>query len=206
MNQFFTIHPENPQLRLIRQSVEIINNGGILAYPTDSGYALGCHLEDKKAIDKIRFIRKLDKNHNFTLICRDLSEISKYSRFDTPVFRILKAHTPGPYTFILQATREVPRRLMHPKKKTVGIRIPDNKIVQAILNELKEPLITTTLIFPEEEYPSNNPKVIQNRLQKQVELIIDGGYCGRIPTSVIDLTGENPKILRRGKGNIKNFL
>ncbi|MFO7889311.1 MAG: L-threonylcarbamoyladenylate synthase [bacterium] len=206
MSQYFKIHPENPQLRLIRKSVEIINNGGLLAYPTDSGYALGCHLEDKKALDRIRFIRKLDKHHNFTLICRDLSEISKYARFDTPVFRILKACTPGPYTFILRATREVPRRLLHPKQKTVGIRIPDNKINQAILDELREPLMTTTLIFPEEEYPCIDPENILKRLQTQIELIIDGGYCSRIPTSVIDLTDKKPKILRKGKGNIKSFL
>jgi len=206
MNQFFKIHPENPQLRLIRQSVEIIKNGGIIAYPTDSGYALGCHLEDKKALNKIRTIRNLDKDHNFTLICRDLSEISKYACFDTPVFRILKAYTPGPYTFILQATREVPRRLMHPKQKTVGIRIPDNTIDHALLGELREPLMTTTLIFPDEKYPCNDPENIQNRLQNLIELIIEGGHCGRVPTSVVDLTEKKPKILRKGKGNIDNFL
>lgn len=206
MSEYFKIHPENPQIRLIKKSVDIINSGGILAYPTDSGYALGCHLEDKNALEKIRFIRNLNKKHNFTLLCRDLSEISKYARFNTPVFRILKAYTPGPYTFILRATREVPRRLLHPKQKTVGIRIPDNKINQALLDEHNEPLMTTSLIFPGEKYPCNDPENISKRLWNQIELIIAGGYCSRIPTSVIDLTNEEPKILRKGKGEIKNFL
>lgn len=206
MSKFFNIHPENPQPRLIRKSVDIIKNGGLVAYPTDSGYALGCHLDDKKTLDKIRSIRKLDKNHNFTLLCRDLAEISKYARFDTPVFRILKAYTPGPYTFILQATREVPRRLLHPKQKTVGIRIPDNKIDQSILEELKEPLMTSTLILPGEKYPCSDPNKIPGNLQETIELIISGGYCSRIPTSVIDLTDKQPKILRKGKGPIDNFI
>jgi tRNA threonylcarbamoyl adenosine modification protein (Sua5/YciO/YrdC/YwlC family) len=206
MSKFYKIHPENPQSRLIRKSVEIIKKGGLIAYPTDSGYGLGCHLEDKKALDKIQSIRKLDKNHNFTLLCRDLSEISKYARLDTPVFRIIKAHTPGPYTFILRATREVPRRLLHPQQKTVGIRIPDNKIDQSILYELKEPLMTTSLIFPGEKYPCNDPQTIPSSIQKKIELIISGGYCSRIPTSVIDLTEKKPKIVRKGKGDIKNFL
>ncbi|MEJ2627092.1 MAG: L-threonylcarbamoyladenylate synthase [bacterium] len=206
MSKFFKIHPENPQSRLIRKSVEIIKKGGLIVYPTDSGYALGCQLEDKKALDKILSIRKLDKNHNFTLLCRDLSEISKYARFDSPVFRLLKAHTPGPYTFILRATREVPRRLLHPRQKTVGIRIPDNKIDQSILDELKEPLMTTSLIFPGEKYPCHDPKTIPGSMQEKIELIINGGYCSRIPTSVIDLTEEKPRILRKGKGSINNFL
>ena len=206
MSKFFKIHPEDPQPRLIRKSVEIIKNGGLVAYPTDSGYALGCQLEDKKALDTIRSIRKLDKNHNFTLLCRDMSEISKYARFDTPVFRIIKACTPGPYTFILQATREVPRRLLHPKQKTVGIRIPDNKIDQSILEELKQPLMTSTLIFPGEKYPCSDPSTIPSSLQSKIKLIISGGYCSRMPTSVIDLTDKKPKVLRKGKGPITHFL
>ena len=205
MSQFFKIHPESPQGRLIHQTAEIIRRGGVIAYPTDSGYALGCHLGDKSALERICQIRKLDSHHNFTLICRDLSEVSTYARFDTPVYRLLKANTPGAYTFILRATKEVPRRLMHPKKKTIGLRIPDHPIALSILAELDEPMMTTTLIMPSEKYPMNDPPEIRQTLQKQLDLIIDGGSCGLVPTTIIDLLDEHPVILRKGKGNTTPF-
>lgn len=206
MSQFFKIHPNDPQLRLIRQAVEIIISGGIIVYPTDSGYALGCHLGDKQALTRISKIRQLDKHHNFTLICRNLSEISRYACFDTPVFRKIKANTPGPYTFILKATKEVPSRLMHPKKKTIGIRIPDNNIAQHLLAELNEPLMTTTLIFPDETLPANDPEKIREQLQKQIQLVIDGGCCGFEFTTIVDLIDNKPVILRQGKGDIRPFI
>lgn len=206
MSQFFRVHPENPQVRLIAQAAEIIRNGGVIAYPTDSTYALGCHLGDKTALERIRQIRNLDEKHNLTLICRDLSEVSIYARFDTPIFRLLKAHTPGPYTFILQATREVPRRLMHPKKKTIGLRIPDHKITQALLTGLNEPMLTTTLILPEEKMPMTDPVEIRKRLEKQLDLVIDGGFCGTDSTTLVDLSGDEPKVLKKGKGDPSAFL
>ncbi|MGA1864440.1 MAG: L-threonylcarbamoyladenylate synthase [bacterium] len=206
MSQFFRVHPENPQVRLIAQAVEIINNGGVIAYPTDSTYALGCHLGDKTALERIRQIRNLDEKHNLTLICRDLTEVSIYARFDTPIFRMLKAHTPGPYTFILQATREVPRRLMHPKKKTIGLRVPDHKITQALLTGLSEPMLTTSLILPENNLPMTDPEEIRNRLEKQLDLVIDGGFCGTDSTTLVDLSGDKPEVLRKGKGDPSAFL
>jgi tRNA threonylcarbamoyl adenosine modification protein (Sua5/YciO/YrdC/YwlC family) len=206
MSQFFRVHPENPQVRLIAQAVVIIRNGGVIAYPTDSTYALGCHLGDKTALERIRQIRNLDEKHNLTLICRDLSEVSIYARFDTPVFRLLKAHTPGPYTFILRATKEVPRRLMHPKKKTIGLRIPDHKITQALLTGLNEPMITTTLILPENRLAMTDPVEIRKRLEKQLDLVIDGGFCGTDSTTLVDLSGDEPKVLRAGKGDPSAFL
>jgi tRNA threonylcarbamoyl adenosine modification protein (Sua5/YciO/YrdC/YwlC family) len=200
VSQFFKIHPVNPQARLIAQTVEIIKNGGIIVYPTDSGYALGCQLGDKSALDRICEIRALDAHHHFTLICRDLSEAGVYAHFDTPVFRLLKAYTPGAYTFILSATKEVPRRLMHPKRKTIGIRIPDNTIAQAILTQLNEPMLTTTLILPGDDISMTDPEEIRNRLEKKVDLVIDGGFCGIEPTTLVDLTDEKPQVLRKGKG------
>ena len=206
MSQYFRIHPDNPQGRLIHQAVEIIRNGGVVAYPTDTSYALGCHLGDKPALERICKIRNLDVSHHFTLLCRDLSAAGQYARFDTPVFRLLRANTPGPYTFLLRATKDVPRRLMHPKRKTIGLRIPDNRISHALLTELNEPMFTTTLIIPEEEFPLTDPLEIRKRLQKQLDLVIDGGFSGIVTTTMIDLLGKAPIILRVGKGDLAPFL
>ena len=200
MMQYFKIHPMNPQVRLINKVVDILRDGGVIVYPTDSTYALGCHMEDKTALNRIIRIRQLNEKHHFTLVCRDLSEVSAYARFDTPAYRLLKFHTPGPYTFILRATKEVPRRLLHPKQKTVGLRIPDHPIAQAILKYLDEPMMTTTLLLPGDEYPLNNGDIIRDRLLPEVDLVIDGGACGTVPTTLVDLTGENPFLLRKGKG------
>ena len=205
MSQFFQIHPENPQARLVRQAVDIIRAGGVVVYPTDSAYAIGCHLGDKGALDRIRRIRKLDDRHNFTLVCRDLSEIASYARVDNAVYRMLKHCTPGAYTFILRATSEVPRRLMHPKRKTVGLRVPDNAIAQALLADLGEPMMSVTLIMPVDEYPLIDPYEIRELLQHDVDLVIDGGYCGMEATTVVDLVEETPLLLRAGKGDIAPF-
>ncbi len=205
MSQFFTIHPENPQARLIRQAVDIIRAGGVVVYPTDSAYALGCHIGDKSALDRIRRIRRLDARHNFTLVCRDLSEIATYARVDNRIYRMLKSSTPGPYTFILRATSEVPRRLMHAKRKTVGLRVPDNAIALALLEDLDEPLMSVTLIMPGDEYPLIDPYDIRETLEHEVDLVIDGGYCGMEPTTVVDLADELPLILRAGKGELAPF-
>ena len=205
MSQFFTIHPENPQARLIRQAVDIIRDGGVVVYPTDSAYALGCHIGDKNALDRIRRIRKLDDRHNFTLVCRDLSEIATYAKVDNRIYRMLKSSTPGPYTFILRATSEVPRRLMHAKRKTVGLRVPDNAIALALLEDLDEPLMSVTLIMPGDEYPLIDPYDIRETLEHHVDLVIDGGYCGMEPTTVVDLVDEVPLILRAGKGELAPF-
>ena len=205
MSQFFQIHPENPQARLVRQAVDIIRGGGVVVYPTDSAYAIGCHLGDKGALDRIRRIRKLDDRHNFTLVCRDLSEIASYARVDNAVYRMLKHCTPGAYTFILRATSEVPRRLMHPKRKTVGLRVPDNAIAQALLADLGEPMMSVTLIMPGDEYPLIDPYEIRELLQHDVDLVVDGGYCGMEATTVVDLVEETPLLLRAGKGDIAPF-
>lgn len=205
MSQYFQIHPDNPQRRLVAKAVEIVRAGGVIAYPTDSAYALGCHLGDKAAMERIRAIRRLDSNHHFTLVCRDLSELGVYARVDNTVFRLLKQFTPGPYTFILEGTREVPRRLLHPKRKTIGLRIPDHRITQALLEVLGEPLASVTLILPGEEYPLTDPEEIRRRLEHRVDLVIDGGPCGLEPTTVVDLTGPSPRILRRGKGDPAPF-
>lgn len=205
MSQFFQIHPDNPQARLVRQAVDIIRQGGVVVYPTDSAYALGCHIGDKQALDRIRRIRKLDDRHNFTLVCSDLSEIATYSRVDNKVYRLLRACTPGPYTFILKATSEVPRRLLHPKRKTVGLRVPENAIASALLADLGEPLMSVTLIMPGEEYPLIDPYDIREVLEHEVDLVIDGGYCGMEPTTVVDLADDAPLILRAGKGDIGPF-
>ena len=205
MGQYFRIHPDNPQLRLVRQAAEIIRGGGVVAYPTDSGYALGCQLGNKAAIERIWKIRNLDTKHHFTLICRDLSEVGVYANFDTPVYRLLKANTPGPYTFILRGTKEVPRRLMHPKRKTIGLRIPDNPVVQALLAELNEPMLTTTLILPGDDLPMTDPEEIGNRIEQEVDLIVDGGYGGNVPTTMVDMTGGVPQVLREGKGDAAPF-
>lgn len=205
MSQFFTLHPVNPQMRLIRRAVEILRAGGVVVYPTDSCYALGCHLGDKPAMERIRRIRQADKNHNFTLVCRDLSEIASYARVDNHTFRLLKAHTPGPYTFILPATREVPRRLQHPKRKTIGIRVPDHAVPRALLADLGEPVMSSTLMLPGDDAPLTDPEEIRERLEHQVELVMDGGPCGFEPTTVVDLTGEAPRVLRMGRGNPAPF-
>lgn len=202
MSQFFQIHPDDPQPRLIRQAVEVLREGGVIAYPTDSAYALGCRLEDKKAADRIRAIRRVDADHHFTLMCRDLSEIGTYAQVDNTAYRLLKAFTPGPYTFILRATREVPRRLVHPKRKSVGLRVPGNPIAQALLAELDEPLMSVTLILPGEDMPMVDPREIRETLEHQVDAIIDGGFCGLEPTTVVDLREGTPQVLREGRGDI----
>lgn len=205
MSQFFQIHPENPQTRLIRQAATIVQQGGVIVYPTDSGYALGCHLGDKQALERIRRIRMLDEKHNFTLVCRDLSELAVYAKVDNIAYRALRSHTPGPYTFVLLATNEVPRRLKHPKRKTIGLRVPDNAIAQSLLDTLGEPMMSVTLILPGDDLPLLDPYEIRSVLQQQVDLVIDGGYCGMEATSVIDLSDETPVILRQGAGSTAEF-
>ena len=205
MSQFFQIHPDNPQPRLVRQAVELLRNGAVIVYPTDSAYALGCHLGDKKALDRIRDIRRVDDRHNFTLVCRDLSQAANYARMNNIAYRLINAHTPGPYTYILPATREVPRRLLHPKRRSIGIRIPANRIAQALLAELGEPIMSTTLILPGEDMPMTDPYEIREVLEHQVDLVIDGGYCDIEPTTVVDLTGDLPIVVRRGKGDPASF-
>jgi len=200
MAQFFQVHPDNPQARLIKQAVDIIRRGGLVAYPTDSAYALGCHIGDKLALDRICGIRQINKEHNFTLMCRDLSEVATYAKVNNQVFRLLKSHTPGPFTFILDATSETPRRLKHPKRKTIGIRIPDNPIVMALLDELNEPMMTSTLILPTDDIPLTDPYDIRTTLEHQLELVIDGGFCGMEATTVVDLTDDTPRIARQGCG------
>ena len=202
MSQFFQIHPENPQKRLIKQAVEIINRGGVIVYPTDSAYALGCHLGDKSALEKIKRIRQLDDKHNFTLVCRDLSEIGTYAKVGNQSYRILKSHTPGAYTFILKATSEVPRRLLHPKRRTIGLRIPENEIALELMRELDEPIMSTSLILPGETDPMMDPYEIREVLQHQVDLVIDGGYCGMEPTTVVNLVDDTPEIIREGAGSL----
>ena len=205
MSQFYQIHPDNPQARLIRNAADIIRGGGVVVYPTDSAYALGCQIGNKNAVDRIRRIRKLDDRHNFTLVCSDLSEIATYAKVDNAAYRLLRHCTPGPYTFILKATTEVPRRLMHPKRKTVGLRVPDNRIASALLADLGEPLMSVTLIMPGEEYPMTDPYDIRDTPQHEVDLVIDGGYCGMEPTTVVDLADDTPMVLRVGKGDITPF-
>lgn len=206
MAQFFQIHPENPQSRLVNQAADILKRGGLAAFPTDSAYAIGCHLADKSALDRIRQIRQLDKHHNFTLMCRDLSELATYAKVSNAVFRMLKAHTPGAYTFVLEATNEVPRRVMHPKRKTIGLRVPDNPIVLELIAALGEPIMTSTLIMPGDEYPLTDPYDIRQSLEHQLDLVIDGGYCGMEATTVIDLTGDSPELIRQGCGSFEDFM
>ena len=201
MGEIVSIHPQNPQQRLLQSVVDVIHRGGVVAYPTDSIYALGCHIGDKQAMDRIRTIRCLDKHHNFTLICRDLSELATYARVDNVAFRALKASTPGPFTFVLKASSEVPRRLMHPKRKTIGIRVPDNPIVKAMLDSLQEPMMSVTLMMPEDEYPMTDAYEINQHLGSRVDVVIDGGFCGMEPTTVVDMTADTPTILRQGAGD-----
>ena len=202
MSQYVTVHPVNPQARLIKQAVEKIRQGALVVYPTDSCYALGCHLGDKSALDRIRRIRQVDDKHNFTLVCRDLSELGNYAFVDNTMYRLLRAYTPGPFTFILRASREVPRRLQVPKRKTIGLRIPDHPVTLALLEELGEPLMSSTMILPGDDTPLNDPEVIQQRLDHQVDLIIDGGNCGFEPTTVVDMVESHYEVLRQGRGQI----
>lgn len=205
MAQYFEIHPENPQHRLIHQAVEILNRGGVIVYPTDSSYALGCHIGDKQALDRIRTIRRVDAKHNFTLVCRDLSELSVYAKVENSVYRLLKHFTPGAYTFILKATGEVPRRLQNPKRKTIGLRVPANNITLALLDQLNQPLMSSTLILPDEEQPLSDPHDIREQLEHQVDLVIDGGFCGLEATTVVDMVSGTPEVIRRGKGDAEPF-
>ena len=203
MAQLFAIHPTHPQPRLIRQAADIIRGGGVVVYPTDSCYALGCHIGDKSAAERLRRIRQVDDTHHFTLLCRDLSEIANFARIDNAQYRLLKAATPGAYTFILEASREVPRRLAHPRRRTIGLRVPEHVIAHALLAELNEPLLSTTLLLPEVDEPLNDAAEIRERLEHLVDLVIDGGSCGRVPTTVIDMTQGEPLLLREGAGPLK---
>ena len=205
MAQLFTIHPENPQPRLIRLAAECVRSGGVIAYPTDSCYALGCHIGDKSAMERIRKIRQVDERHHLTLVCRDLAEIAQYARVDNSQFRMLKATTPGSYTFILHATREVPKRLLHPSRRTIGLRVPDHKVARALLEELREPLLSSTLLLPGEDVPLNDAQEIRERLEHAVDAVIDAGSCGIVPTTVVDLTGDAPVIARAGRGALAPF-
>jgi tRNA threonylcarbamoyl adenosine modification protein (Sua5/YciO/YrdC/YwlC family) len=205
VSQYFQIHPVNPQQRLLRQAVTIIQGGGVIVYPTDSAYALGCHIGDKSAVERIRRIRQLDDSHHFTLVCRDLSELATYARVENTSYRLLKALTPGAYTFILKATHEVPRRLQHPKRKTIGLRVPDNAIAQGLLGLLGEPLISATLTLPGDALPQTDPEAILETLGRQVDLVIDGGNCGVEPTTVVDLVEDMPVVMREGKGDTVPF-
>jgi tRNA threonylcarbamoyl adenosine modification protein (Sua5/YciO/YrdC/YwlC family) len=205
MAQYFQIHPTHPQPRLIKRAVEIVRMGGVIVYPTDSSYAIGCHLGDKGAMERIRRLRRLDDDHNFTLMCRDLSELAQYARVSNSDFRLLKAHTPGPYTFILPATREVPRRLQHVKRKTIGLRVPDHATTLALLAELNEPLMSVTMILPGDELPLADPEEIRVRLQHDVDLVVDGGFCGLEPTTVVVLEDGTATVTRSGKGDSAPF-
>jgi len=205
MSQYFQIHPDNPQLRLIKQAAQIIDQGGIVALPTDSCYALVCHLDDKEAVSRLRRIRGVDEKHHLTLLCRDLSEIAQYAKVDNRQFRSLKAATPGAYTFILEATKEVPRRLSHPSRKTIGLRVPENRIAHALLEELGQALLGTTLILPDESEPLTDPEQIRQRLEKLIDLVIDGGACSLVPTTVIDMTAADPVLIRQGRGDSALF-
>jgi tRNA threonylcarbamoyl adenosine modification protein (Sua5/YciO/YrdC/YwlC family) len=200
MAQFFTVHPDNPQARLLKQAVQLLNQGQVLAVPTDSSYALVCHLDDKNAADQLRRVRGVDDKHHLTLLCRDLSELANYARVDNPQFRAIKQATPGPFTFILEATKEVPRRVSHPQRKTIGLRVPDHKVLQELLALHGAPLLAATLIMPGEELPLNDPEEIRERLEHQIAAVIDAGACSMEPTTVIDMSGEAPQVLRYGQG------
>jgi tRNA threonylcarbamoyl adenosine modification protein (Sua5/YciO/YrdC/YwlC family) len=205
MSQFFTLHPTHPESRLIKRAVDIVRQGGLIAYPTDSCYALGCHIGDKAAMERIRRIRDVDERHHFTLVCRDLSEIGMFAKVDNTQYRLLKAHTPGAFTFILKATRELPRRLAHPKRATIGVRVPEHPVASALLAELNEPILSSTLLLPGSDEPLNDAHDIRAALEHQLDVILDGGACGVAPTSVIDLSGDEPILVRRGKGEIASF-
>jgi len=202
MAQYFELHRQNPQLRLIRRAAEIVRDGGVIAYPTDSCYALGCHIGDAAALERLRRIRGADRNHHFTLVCRDLSEIARYARVETWQFRMLKHSTPGPFTFLLPATRETPRRLQHPKRRTIGIRVPDHIVPKMLLTELGEPLMSSTLLLPGDELPLTDGDQIRARLEHQLDAILDGGHCGIEPTTVVDLAVVPPVVVRAGRGKL----
>jgi len=206
MSQFFYVHEENPQARLINQAVNAIKNGGVIVYPTDSGYALGCLLGEKDAMSRIARIRQIDNDHNFSLMCRDQSELATYARVDNQAYRVLKQNTPGPYTFIFKASKEVPKRLQNPKKKTIGIRVPDNVIALALLEALDAPLMSTSLILPGEEFTESDPEHIRDILEHQVDVIIHGGYLGEKPTTVIDMSEGDIEVLREGAGDVTPFI
>ncbi|HVN99397.1 MAG TPA: L-threonylcarbamoyladenylate synthase [Steroidobacteraceae bacterium] len=205
MSQYFELHPQNPQLRLVRQAVQILRAGGLIAYPTDSCYALGCHIGDAAALERIRRIRQADRHHHFTLVCRDLAEVARYARVDTWQFRLLKAATPGPFTFLLPATRETPRRLQHPQRRTIGVRLPDHPVPRALLAELGEPLMSSTLLLPGEDMPLNDGREIRARLEHQIDAVLDAGSCGLEPTTVVDLAVSPAVILRQGRGRLPGF-
>jgi tRNA threonylcarbamoyl adenosine modification protein (Sua5/YciO/YrdC/YwlC family) len=202
MSQYFQLHPQNPELRLIRRAAQIVRAGGLIAYPTDSCYALGCHIGDADALERVRRIRGADRNHHFTLVCRDLSEISRYARIETWQFRLLKSATPGPFTFLLPATRETPRRLQHPKRRTIGIRVPDHPVPRLLLTELGEPVMSSTLLLPGDELPLTDGAQIRARLEHELDAILDGGHCGIEPTTVVDLATSPPQIVRAGRGKL----
>lgn len=201
MSQYFEVHPENPQLRLLKQAVQILHGGGIAAIPTDSSYALVCHLDDKAAAENLRRIRGVDDKHHLTLLCRDLSELANYARVDNKQYRLLKLGTPGPFTFILEATKEVPRRVSHPSRRTIGLRVPDHRVTQELLTMLGQPLLATTLIRPGEREPMNDPTEIREHYQKLIQAVIDAGACPMQPTTVVDLTGDTPVLVRKGRGD-----
>jgi tRNA threonylcarbamoyl adenosine modification protein (Sua5/YciO/YrdC/YwlC family) len=200
--EYLELHPRDPQPRLIRKAAEIVRAGGVIAYPTDSCYALGCHIGDKDALERIRRIRDADRHHHFTLVCRNLAEIGRYARVDTPQFRLLKSATPGPFTFLLPATRETPKRLQHPKRRTIGIRVPEHRVPHLLLAELAEPLLSSTLLLPGDTEPLTDGQQIRERLEHQVDAVLDGGHCGTEPTTVVDVTVTPPVILRQGKGRL----
>ncbi len=206
MARLIEVHPDNPQPRRVAEIVETIREGGLIAYPTDSSYAFGCHIGDKRAMDRIRRIRRTDKKHNFTLVCSDLSEISTYARVDNWAYRMVKAMTPGPYTFILPATREVPKRLQHPKRRTIGLRVPDHPLVRAMLDALGEPIMSSTLLLPGDDLPLTDPHQIEERIGHEIDLIIDAGPTGIEPTSVIDLSDDRVEVLRVGRGDVSALL
>jgi tRNA threonylcarbamoyl adenosine modification protein (Sua5/YciO/YrdC/YwlC family) len=206
LSQYFEVHPVNPQARLIRRAADIVREGGVIAYPTDSCYALGCHIGDKDALERVRRIRQADRNHHFTLVCRDLTEIARYARIDTWQFRMLKACTPGAYTFLLPATRETPRRLQHERRRTIGIRVPDHPVPLALLEELGEPLMSSTLILPGDTTPMTSGQEIRARLEHQIDAVLDSGNCGVEPTTVVDLAVSPPVIVRKGKGDLARIM
>ena len=201
MSQYFEVHPDNPQLRLLKQAAQILHAGGVAAIPTDSSYALVCHLDDKAAVENLRRIRQVDDKHHLTLLCRDLSEVSNYARVDNRQYRLLKSATPGPFTFILEATKEVPRRVSHPSRRTIGLRVPDHRITQALLEEFGQPLLATTFIPPGETEPMNDPHAIRERFQKTLHAVVDAGACPMEPTTVVDLTDDEPRLVRAGRGD-----
>lgn len=205
-SQYLQLHPLNPQLRLVRQAVEIVRSGGVIAYPTDSCYALGCHINDKHALERLRAIRKADRQHHFTLVCADLTDVGRFARLDTWQFRMLKANTPGPFTFLLHATRETPRRLQHERRRTIGVRIPDHPVPHLLLTELGEPLMSSTLMLPGDPEPMTHGREIQERLEREIDAVLDGGDCGIEPTTVVDLASSPPSIIRRGKGSMVGLI